>query len=124
MPDSTQDDTQPQPLLRESERDTQPQPLQRESAHDTQPQALAADDDPKSASIARQPIVDSQGRVFGYELFDRTHPMRKHTAASDAQLLFNVLSHADHGALIDSHTLFINCAQGPRTSGRRRHVPK
>ena len=66
-----------------------------------------ATDDPSKASldntaIARQAIVDQSGGVFGYELFDRSVTTLPHSAASDAQLLFNVLSHADNGALIDN----------------------
>jgi len=73
--------------------------------------------DQDSVAIARQAIVDSQGTVFGYELFDRTRPFSQHTAASDAQMLFNVLSHADNGALIDNRTMFVNCAHESLASG-------
>lgn len=84
----------------------------------TQPHQLAGDTTPDGAtSIARQAIVDETGAVFGYELFDRTRPLTKHNAASDAQLLFNVLSHADNGALIDNHTMFINCTHDSLASG-------
>ena len=60
-------------------------------------------------AIARQAILDSQRSVFGYELFNRSVLASEHTAASDAQLLFNMLSSADHEALIGNKTLFINC---------------
>lgn len=71
-------------------------------------------DDPSKLSydntaIARQAIVDKSGGVFGYELFDRSVTALPHSAASDAQLLFNVLSHADNGALIDNRRMFVNC---------------
>jgi EAL and modified HD-GYP domain-containing signal transduction protein len=73
----------------------------------------ATDDPSKSApnttAIARQAIVDKAGGVFGYELFDRSVTTLPHSAASDAQLLFNVLSHADNGALIDNRKMFVNC---------------
>jgi c-di-GMP-related signal transduction protein len=41
-------------------------------------------------TIARQAILDESQAVFGYELFDRSVNSSEHTAASDAQLLFNV----------------------------------
>ena len=62
------------------------------------------------ASIPRQAIVDEKGQVFGYELFDRSRRFSDHNAASDAQLLFNVLTHADTGALMDKRTMFVNLA--------------
>ena len=68
-------------------------------------------------AIARQPIVDQSGAVFGYELFDRSLPSATHNAASDAQLLFNVLSHADNGALIDNRTMFVNCTHASLAGG-------
>ena len=51
--------------------------------------------------IARQAILDANRAVFGYELFDRSRPATSHTAASDAALLFRVLSHADTEVLLD-----------------------
>ena len=87
----------------------------------------ASSDDPQShvsdaptsagPSIARQAIVDYAGAVFGYELFDRSRTPQTHDAASDAQLLFNALSHADNGALVDNRTLFINCTHEGLASG-------
>ena len=68
-------------------------------------------------AIARQAIVDQHGGVFGYELFDRSLAATPHSAASDAQLLFNVLSHADNGALIDKKTMFINCTHDSLAGG-------
>jgi EAL and modified HD-GYP domain-containing signal transduction protein len=61
-------------------------------------------------SIARQAIVDDKGRVFGYELFDRTRRFSEHDASSDAQMLFNVLSQADTATLMGKRTMFVNCA--------------
>jgi len=84
------------------------------------PQHLQQPDDAPpdgGPTIARQAIVDSAGDVFGYELFDRSRPSHTHDAASDAQLLFNALSHADNSALIDNRTLFINCAHDSLASG-------
>jgi EAL and modified HD-GYP domain-containing signal transduction protein len=77
------------------------------------PQQDAAD----VPSIARQAIVDANGGVYGYELFDRTRALNTHDASSDAQMLFNVLSHADNSALIDNRTMFINCAHDSLASG-------
>ena len=68
-------------------------------------------------AIARQAIVDQHGGVFGYELFDRSFSAAPHSAASDAQLLFNALSHADNGALIDNKTMFINCTHDSLAGG-------
>ena len=70
-----------------------------------------------STAIARQAIVDAKRTVFGYELFDRSQAADKHTAASDAAMLFNVLSHADHEALIDRKTIFINCTHQTLAGG-------
>ena len=79
----------------------------------------AAPETPQSelTAIARQAIVDQSGAVFGYELFDRSLPSATHNAASDAQLLFNVLSHADNGALIDNRTMFVNCTHASLAGG-------
>ena len=70
-----------------------------------------------NTAIARQAIVDKNGAVFGYELFDRSLQSMPYSAASDAQLLFNVLSHADNGALIDSKTMFVNCTHASLAGG-------
>ena len=61
-------------------------------------------------SIARQAIVDDKGKVYGYELFDRSRRFSQHDASSDAQLLFNVLSQADTAVLMGKRTMFVNCA--------------
>ncbi len=74
---------------------------------DTPPDTTNAATD--QTAIARQAIVDKSGAVYGYELFDRSLATLPHSAATDAQLLFNVLSHADNGALIDNRKMFINC---------------
>jgi c-di-GMP-related signal transduction protein len=91
---------------------------------DTRPQGLAPDggkpptaEPPAATAIARQAIVDDKGAVFGYELFDRSRDSSGHDAASDAQLLFNVLSHADTSALIDSRTMFVNCTHAGLAGG-------
>ncbi len=104
MSDPTRTDTQPQGL------DTQPQGLEPDTSGGA-PEGL------HSTVIARQAIVDDKGSVFGYELFDRTRTSSKHNAASDAQLLFNVLSHADTSALVDNRTMFINCTHASLAGG-------
>ncbi len=70
-----------------------------------------------STSIAHQAILDADGTVFGYELFDRSVTSISHSAASDAALLFNVLSHPDHDGLIDKKTIFINCTHQTLAGG-------
>jgi c-di-GMP-related signal transduction protein len=85
----------------------------------TPPETRRASDKPppNATAIARQAILDANRAVFGYELFDRSLAAASHTAASDAALLFNVLSHADSGALIDRKTIFINCTHQTLASG-------
>lgn len=75
------------------------------------PDTVTTSDTPEPApiAIARQAILDKNQAVFGYELFDRAYVATAHTAASDAALLFNVLSHADTEALLGRKTIFINC---------------
>jgi c-di-GMP-related signal transduction protein len=70
-----------------------------------------------SIAIARQAILDAQRKVFGYELFDRSVGADQHTASSDAQLLFNLLSMADNEPLIERKTLFINCTHDSLAGG-------
>ncbi len=69
------------------------------------------------AIIARQPIVDAQRAVYGYELFDRTTASDHHTAASDAALLFTALSNAGTEALVGKKTVFINCTHESLAGG-------
>ena len=61
------------------------------------------------ALIARQSIVDREGAVIAYELFDRTRGPRDHTAASDVAMVFSVLEHAGPGDPMGSTPLFVNC---------------
>lgn len=68
-------------------------------------------------AIARQAILDKDQAVFGYELFDRSRIATAHTAASDAALLFNALSHADNEALLDRKKIFINCTHQTLSGG-------
>lgn len=82
-----------------------------------EPATAAQADALDRTAIARQAIVDQKGQVFGYELFDRSLANLAHSAASDAQLLFNVLSHADNSALIDNRVLFMNCTHASLAGG-------
>ena len=50
-------------------------------------------------AIARQAILDRDRNVFGYELFNRSLAAGRHNSASDAELLFNVLTHPENAAL-------------------------
>jgi len=70
-----------------------------------------------AALIARQAIVDEHRAVFGYELYDRTTAVEAHTAASDAALLFNALSHGGAEALVGQKVVFINCTHESLASG-------
>ena len=67
--------------------------------------------------IARQAILNANQAVFGYELFDRSVGPNQHTAASDAQLLFNMLSSADAESLASRKTLFLNCTHDSLAGG-------
>ena len=68
-------------------------------------------------SIARQPILDKGRSVFGYELYDRSVASTEHTASSDAQLLFNVLSLSDNDSVAGSKSIFINCTHDSLAGG-------
>jgi c-di-GMP-related signal transduction protein len=70
-----------------------------------------------STAIARQAILDKNRAVFAYELYDRSLDTEAHTQASDAELLFNVLSHAEHGAQIGDKLMFINCTHASLSGG-------
>ncbi|MDD2926205.1 HDOD domain-containing protein [Rhodoferax sp.] len=67
--------------------------------------------------IAHQPILDSQHAIFGYELFDRSGGNAPHTAASDAALLFNLLSNADGEVLTGRKAIFVNCTHQTLAGG-------
>lgn len=67
--------------------------------------------------IARQAILNTDRAVFGYELFDRSVAGEHHTAASDAQLLFNMLSSADTESLAGKKILFLNCTHDSLAGG-------
>ena len=67
--------------------------------------------------IARQAILNADRAVFGYELFDRSVAPDQHNAASDAQLLFSMLSSADSETLANHKTLFLNCTHDSLAGG-------
>lgn len=67
--------------------------------------------------IARQAIVDTHRSVIGYELFDRSLAPDQHSATSDAQMLFNLLSMADTEPLMGKKTLFVNCTHDSLAGG-------
>jgi EAL and modified HD-GYP domain-containing signal transduction protein len=68
-------------------------------------------------TIARQPIVDASGKTFGYELFDRSVSSQTFSAATDAALLFNLLSNADSEVLSGRNTIFVNCTHQTLAGG-------
>ena len=74
---------------------------------------------PSSAAgrIARQAILNADRAVVAYELFDRSVASDAHTSASDAQLLFNMLSSADTEALQGKKMLFVNCTHSSLAGG-------
>jgi c-di-GMP-related signal transduction protein len=76
-----------------------------------------------STAFARQAILNLNRSVFGFELFDRSHASGAHTSASDAALLFNVLSHAECEVLMERKLIFINCTHDTLASGHLELVP-
>ncbi len=72
---------------------------------------------PSVMGIARQPILDAKRAIYGYELFDRSLNGQSYSAASDAALLFNLLSNADSEVLRGSNMIFINCTHETLAGG-------
>jgi len=68
-------------------------------------------------TIARQPILDTKRQVMGFELFDRSVSADAFSAATDAALLFNLLSNADSEMRNTSKTIFINCTHQTLAGG-------
>ncbi len=68
-------------------------------------------------AMARQQIVDAEGKVVGYELFDRSHAVGEHTPASDVSLIFQILSHIGEEDLLGEHLQFINCTHNSLAGG-------
>ena len=92
-------------------------PTAPEDIHNSQAATQDADTEADVAIIARQAIVDEHRAVFGYELFDRSTANDSHSAASDAAMLFNALSHADNEALVGKKMVFINCTHESLAGG-------
>ena len=68
------------------------------------------------AYLARQPILDRDGRIFAYELLFRDSPTSDTAIiASDvlatAQVLENVLNNIGLPKLIGDHKAFVNCSR-------------
>jgi c-di-GMP-related signal transduction protein len=64
--------------------------------------------------IARQPILDKNLEIYGYELFSRSSETAdksdiEHTESTDSEMLFNVLSTFDIGQLLGGKYAFLNC---------------
>jgi EAL and modified HD-GYP domain-containing signal transduction protein len=68
-------------------------------------------------AFAHQAILNGDRTIMGYELFDRSNLAKGHTASSDAQLLFNVLSAVDSESPIGNKTIFINCTHDSLAGG-------
>lgn len=68
-------------------------------------------------AIARQAILNEERAIFGYELFDRSVQSDQHTGATDAQMLFNLLSSADSDSIAGSKTIFVNCTHTSLAGG-------
>jgi c-di-GMP-related signal transduction protein len=81
------------------------------------PLVTPASDCMTQIAIARQSILDAKHNVFAYELFDRSRSFHFHTAASDAEMLFNLLSHIEYEALVEEKVLFINCTHDSLAGG-------
>lgn len=68
-------------------------------------------------AIARQPILNAKRAVVGFELFDRSVDANAYTPASDAALLFNLLSNADSEMRNTTKSIFINCTHQTLAGG-------
>ena len=79
----------------------------------TTPASLAS----QGTAIARQAILDSNRKVFGYELFDRSVQSMDHTPGSDARMLFNALSGTDTDSLTGNKVYFLNCTHDSLAGG-------
>jgi len=81
------------------------------------PHSTAEAPDLANLAIARQPILDAKRAIFAYELFDRSQTTHGFSAASDAALLFNLLSSADAEVLNMHRPIFINCTHQTLAGG-------
>ncbi|MFN4360105.1 MAG: EAL and HDOD domain-containing protein [Hylemonella sp.] len=75
----------------------------------TPSEASALPDTGDQTAIARQAILDESRNVIAYELYDRSKKFSEHSVASDAEMLFNVLSHAELQSLIGRKLMYLNC---------------
>lgn len=77
---------------------------------------------PDNAYIARQPILDSKGNLFAYELLFRSKPGPDAGVISDAvrataQVLETALNNMGVHKLVGNHKAFINCSREMLLSG-------
>ncbi len=83
----------------------------------TLPAALALQMSVARVTFAHQAILDHNRAIVAYELFDRSVLANGHTASSDAQMLFNVLSAVDSQSPIGNKIVFINCTHDSLAGG-------
>lgn len=72
---------------------------------------------PPAITLARQAIVNGDGAIMGYELFNRSVQVDAHTASSDAQMLFHLLSISEGETLVGKTHLFVNCTHDSLAGG-------
>jgi len=70
-----------------------------------------------TTSIARQAIVNDAKAIVAYELFDRSVTEHAHTAFTDAQALFNLLTLNEGDTQVGKTLLFINCTHDSLAGG-------
>ena len=70
-----------------------------------------------TTSIARQAIVNDAKAIYAYELFDRSVTEHAHTASTDAQALFNLLTLNEGDTQVGKTLLFINCTHDSLAGG-------
>jgi c-di-GMP-related signal transduction protein len=75
------------------------------------------------ALMARQPIVDKDGNVFGYELYNRSVIDAVHTAATDMAMVFSALTNASGESLLGDRTVFVNCTHETLAGGHLDLLP-
>lgn len=73
---------------------------------------------PPVAMIARQAIVDLQGDVLGYELFNRSRNAAGQGATGDVSLIFAALAHAGGDDPLGSKPIFVKCSHESLASGQ------
>lgn len=70
-----------------------------------------------TTSVARQAIVNDAKEIVAYELFNRSVSEHAHTASTDAQALFNLLTLSDGETQVGRTLLFINCTHDSLSGG-------